>query len=1296
MGIAGSASAALWTDASVDSNSWCDANNWDPAAVPVSGTRVDINCTAERGPIVDCDADSGDVFGPGYGSDCVQVMDVVGSIFVISGQWRLAQGAGAQATVNLIDSQVTINGDWRWGDSADSYGIFNVINSTITSKRIKIGDDGGGEINISRGGEVIMDASNSEIDVSSRSPKARFRINGGLLKSYGSFNPESPDTVIDLESGAIECATFEPAGVWAMDINEGSLTVDGNQVAALQNYVDLGRITAYDGAPGSKIHIDWTEDPNVTVVTASTIVTWAHDPSPENNEEDVCPQSVALSWTPGVYADEHEVYFGTDHNSVRDADTTTPVIFRGRQGPNTYDVEPLTTDTTYYWRIDEVNDACAPNLWKGKVWQFTTNDGNAFDPDPADAETGVSIDPTLSWTPGCFAVTHKVYFGSDRDEVEAGTGGTFKGEQGGTTYEPNTLDYLTWYYWRIEEVNAAVTWSGDVWRFRSQSAIVDPNMVLWYELDETAGSGVSDSSGYEHHGALIGLSGPAEWEPNGGRFGGALRFTNEETLTVPSSTLDNMSSAVTVALWVNLEVGSVDEVVVFDAGDSGEDGANKLTATAPDDAGDVVWRAGDDPCDVLVWGDATPQGWRGDWHHFGFVKDENADVIRIYFDGIEVKSRTGVNQTLIEVKGKAFTIGTMNDDASSEHASAFDDVRVFDYALSDGDIAGLFRGGDVEKAWAPTPFNGQADVPRDVNLAWQPGNFAEFHRVYLGTSFDDVNSATTSSDEYKAQKSLGELSYDPPEDLALDTTYYWRIDEVNDPNVWKGDVWKFTVANFVIVDNFESYDTGTNKIFNTWEDGNVNFTGSFIDLGVDPFDVTHAGNQSMLYIYDNTIKWDWDHYWSEGALPFDPAMDFTDADVKVLTLYFYGDPDNDVNDTEEFYVGLTGSLAEVRYTDDAGRDMNDLKVEEWTEWNIPISDFNNPDAVDPCVVTSLLIGFGDRDNTDTVGGEGAVYFDDIRLYPPRCIPQSGPAFDFSGDCLVGWAEIGLMSDVWLKSDKFVSPLQEPNSPLVHYDFNETSGSTVSDSSGNTYHAETRLDDGNSTDAFWQTGGKSGGCIKFDYNQKKYAVQMPTSAFSTISNKITISVWVNWLDAQTMPDETNQMFSMHGGPGAAYDPILGMQTAWRDGELMFWDSSNDTTYDADTDDWSGGWNHYAFVKDVAAEKLQIYLNSDLVSESDSNAAIVLPVDNAWLGMATDEPNEGNWHDEYTGLLDEFKVFDYALSQAEINNLASAGTGYIPLISALNLHDTEAAGLKAINTKDVAELLNHWLEEKLWPE
>jgi len=71
-----------------------------------------------------------------------------------------------------------------------------------------------------------------------------------------------------------------------------------------------------------------------------------------------------------------------------------------------------------------------------------------------------------------------------------------------------------------------------------------------------------------------------------------------------------------------------------------------------------------------------------------------------------------------------------------------------------------------------------------------------------------VKNADTGSPEYKGTRDLGDESYDPGM-LEWDTTYYWRIDEVNNTNPdspWTGILWSFTTADFLIVDDFESYN----------------------------------------------------------------------------------------------------------------------------------------------------------------------------------------------------------------------------------------------------------------------------------------------------------------------------------------------------------------------------------------------------------------------------------------------------------------------------------------------------------
>jgi hypothetical protein len=63
--------------------------------------------------------------------------------------------------------------------------------------------------------------------------------------------------------------------------------------------------------------------------------------------------------------------------------------------------------------------------------------------------------------------------------------------------------------------------------------------------------------------------------------------------------------------------------------------------------------------------------------------------------------------------------------------------------------------------------------------------------VYFGTDFNDVNDATTASAEFKGNRPL-DVNHYTPSRLELGRTYYWRIDEVNNSNIWKGGIWEFT------------------------------------------------------------------------------------------------------------------------------------------------------------------------------------------------------------------------------------------------------------------------------------------------------------------------------------------------------------------------------------------------------------------------------------------------------------------------------------------------------------------------
>ena len=69
--------------------------------------------------------------------------------------------------------------------------------------------------------------------------------------------------------------------------------------------------------------------------------------------------------------------------------------------------------------------------------------------------------------------------------------------------------------------------------------------------------------------------------------------------------------------------------------------------------------------------------------------------------------------------------------------------------------------------------------------------------------------------------------------------------------------------------------------------------------------------------------------------------------------------------------------------------------------------------------------------------------------------------------------------------------------------------------------------------------------------------------------------------------------------------------------------------------------------------------------------------------------------YNGLLDDFRIYNYALSHGEILSTAGMGTLYVPVTSPSNVYDLEPATQQVVNFKDYAKLVLMWLEENEWP-
>ena len=212
-------------------------------------------------------------------------------------------------------------------------------------------------------------------------------------------------------------------------------------------------------------------DAEILATMAGAIWPYAFAPNPANGalHSDTW---ATLSFSPGETATSHDVYMGDNFADVNDGTAET---FRGNYTTTFFVVgfpgypypDGLVPGTTYYWRVDEVNDLDPNSPWKGSVWSFTIPHRTAYNPTPSEGAKFIDPNANLSWMAGLGSKSHTVYFGDNFDDVNNAVAGL---PQANTTYDPGPLELNKTYYWRVDEFDIFTTHKGNVWTFTTARA----------------------------------------------------------------------------------------------------------------------------------------------------------------------------------------------------------------------------------------------------------------------------------------------------------------------------------------------------------------------------------------------------------------------------------------------------------------------------------------------------------------------------------------------------------------------------------------------------------------------------------------------------------------------------------------------------------------------------------------------------------------------------------------------------------------------------------------------------------
>ncbi len=425
-----------------------------------------------------------------------------------------------------------------------------------------------------------------------------------------------------------------------------------------------------------------------------------------------------------------------------------------------------------------------------------------------------------------------------------------------------------------------------------------------------------------------------------------------------------------------------------------------------------------------------------------------------------------------------------------------------------------------------------------------------------------------------------------PASLSLATTYYWRIDEVGGAGPYEGDVWSFTTEEYVVVDDFESY---TDKA------GAEVFTA-----WVDGFD-NPAKNGAVVGLADaknGTFGDTTTFHAGKQSMPL--TYDNTKAPFSEATRTFTTAQDWTQHGITTLVVYFRGEYANspaplyVKINDkkvlcNGGAAVTALPL--WKQWNIDLASA----GTNLKSVKTLTIGVGDG----SAGGKGILHVDDLLLY------RTAPAVASPADPGAG----NLMAYYQMESN-------------------------AQDSSGKNYHGTTSGNIG-------YEDGPSGKAMIF--NGTNAYVTLPIGPLIATLTDTTVA--------------TNVYFANSGGAWQRIFDFGSGTTAYMflcprqgtTGAMRFairTPTVNEQIVNAPTM-LPSGWHHVAMVIDSKTMRLALYLDGVQVG---SAATTILPKDMGnttqnWLGKSQYAADA-----YFTGSLDEFRIYNRALSAAEIRYLA----------------------------------------------
>jgi hypothetical protein len=815
--------------------------------------------------------------------------------------------------------------------------------------------------------ETLPNLSNSSINILETGHPIFAGVQNGAQLTDGDVGPTTFVGIADLGNGAL-LATVQGTGeAWITEWETGVEFYPGAGQFAGGPRLMLCSGTQESSPAVGRGEFNLTPEGEVLFLNAVRYMLGgareqAYGPYPANGAL-IADTWISLSWSPSDFAVSHDVYLGETFDDVNNA-TKDSELYRGNQTalffvagfPGYPYPEGLVPGTTYYWRIDEVNDANAASPWKGEVWSFSIPPKTAYNPNPADGAENIALDVRLSWTAGFGAKIHYIYFGEDFDEINNATLGA---PSGSATYNPGQLKLAKTYYWRVDEFDGTVTSKGSVWSLTTLGAVsgpnpangavdVSPTQILTWNAGAVAASHEVYFGTDAQAVANATKSSPEYKGPKAlgeeSYASGNLMLNTAYYWRIDEVNGVNPDSPWTGNVW-SFTTGDffvIDDFESYDAGDN------------------QIWYA---------WHDGLGYG---------------APGVPPFFAGNGTGSAVGdettasyTEETIVNGGLQSMPLGYDNDKQGyskySEVEFTLSDVRDWT-AESVAELSLWFRGNPASVgSFVEGPVGTYTMTGSGVDIWGTADQFRFAYKTLTGPgsivarvlSVDNTDpwakAGVMVRDSLSAGSKFAAVYITPGNGCRFQARLDTGISATSDTSVATAEQMAIVAPYWVKLErdvsgNFRGYYSSDGAAWRqmSWNPQNIPMSSNvYVGLAVTAH---NAGLTCQAQLSNVTITGTVSGQWAS-------------QDIGIIS-----------NDAEPLYVAVSnsaGNPAVVVHDDPAA-----ANIDTWTEWVIPLQAFADQ-GINLTNVDKIAVGLGTRGNMTVPGGKGKMYIDDIRLYQSR-------------------------------------------------------------------------------------------------------------------------------------------------------------------------------------------------------------------------------------------------------------------------------------------------------------------------